>query len=66
MILTTRSGEIPTWVSEAHVTVLDLGAIDQASSDALAKCIPGAEELPDAVLKQIPDGQTVCLFLSRN
>jgi hypothetical protein len=29
MILTTRSGEIPTWVSEAHVTVLDLGAIDQ-------------------------------------
>ena len=53
MILTTRSGELPTWVSEAHVTVLDLGAIDQASSDALAKCIPGAAQLPDAVLKQI-------------
>jgi class 3 adenylate cyclase/tetratricopeptide (TPR) repeat protein len=53
MILTSRSGEMPSWVNEPHVSMLELDPVDSASSELLTKQIAGQVELPDVALKQI-------------
>jgi class 3 adenylate cyclase/tetratricopeptide (TPR) repeat protein len=64
MILTSRPGDMPGWVSQPHVSVLELSPVNNRSAELLAKQIPGAVGLADAVLKNIVTrAQGVPLFI---
>jgi class 3 adenylate cyclase len=53
LILTTRLGLRPAWVSRSHVTVHLLGSLDRPSAVALVQQVAGGRELPQKVIDRI-------------
>ena len=53
VILTSRPTDIPAWLSEAHVALIELGPVDDRSSERLIKQIAGAEGLPKQTVMDI-------------
>jgi class 3 adenylate cyclase/predicted ATPase len=52
-VLTFRPEFQPTWIGEAHVTMLTLGRLGQRETAALAERVAGSKLLPAEILAQI-------------
>ena len=53
LVLTSRPDEMPAWLGQPHVSLIEMGPVGDRSAELLVRQIPGADELPIEALRNI-------------